>query len=46
MRISGTWANTVYFHDADTPASASPPQGLQGVLTRPQWKGVIDFATR
>ncbi len=44
MRVSGTWANTVYFHDADTPAPASPPQGFQGVLTRPQWKGVIDFA--
>ena len=33
MRVSGTWANTVYFHDADTPAP-SPPSGFQGVLTR------------
>jgi heparanase len=44
MRVSGTWANTVYFPDSDTPAPTSPPQGFQGVLTRPQWKGVIDFA--
>ena len=44
MRVSGTWANTVYFHDADTAAPASPHKGFQGVLTRLQWKGVIDFA--
>jgi hypothetical protein len=44
VRVSGTWANTVYFHDADTPAPASLPQGFQGVLTRSQWKSVIDFA--
>ena len=43
MRVSGTWANTVYFHDSDTPAP-SPPNGFQGVLTRLQWRGVIDFA--
>ena len=44
MRVSGTWANTVYFHDLDTPAPAKAPPGFQSVLTRPQWKGVIDFA--
>ena len=45
MRVSGTWANTVYFHDSDTPApAASPPQGFQGVLTRREWKAVNDFA--
>ena len=44
VRVSGTWANTVYFHDAETPAPATPPQGFQGVLTRSQWDGVIDFA--
>ncbi len=44
MRTSGTWANSVYFHDSDsTPPPAAPP-GFQGVLTRPEWKGVIDFA--
>jgi heparanase len=44
LRVSGTWANTVYFHDSDTRAPSSPPQGFKGVLTRPQWKGVFDFA--
>src|SRR5579884_3107456 len=44
VRVSGTWANTVYFHDSDAPAPAAPPAGFKGVLTRPQWKGVIDFA--
>jgi hypothetical protein len=44
LRVSGMWANTVYFHDSDTPAPARPPKGFMGVLTRPQWKGVIDFA--
>jgi heparanase len=44
LRVSGTWANTVYFHDSDTPALASPPRGFQGVLTRREWKAVIDFA--
>ena len=44
LRVSGTWANTVYFHDSDTTAPASPPRGFQGVLTRPRWKGIIDFA--
>ena len=44
LRVSGTWANTVYFHNSDTPAPASPPKGFKGVLTRPQWNGVIDFA--
>jgi heparanase 1 len=44
VRVSGTWANTVYFHDSDAPAPASPPQGFKGVLTRPQWRSVVDFA--
>src|SRR6185312_3747853 len=44
VRISGTWANSVYFHDSDDPAPAGPPAGFNGVLTRKQWKGVIDFA--
>jgi heparanase len=44
VRVSGTWANTSYFYDADGPAPASPPKGFNGVLTREQWKGVIDFA--
>jgi len=44
MRVSGTWANTVYFHDSDTSAPARPPNGFQGVLTRPEWKAAVDFA--
>src|SRR5436305_11400057 len=44
VRVSGTWANTTYFHDSDTPAPKTPPKGFGGVLSRPQWKGVVDFA--
>jgi len=44
LRVSGTWANSSYFHDSDGPAPASPPSGFGGVLTRRQWRGVIDFA--
>ena len=43
VRVSGTWANSVYFHDSDDPAPPSPPEGFNGILTRKQWKGVIDF---
>ena len=42
VRVSGTWANSAYFHDSDAPPT--PPKGFQGVLTRPQWKGVVEFA--
>jgi hypothetical protein len=44
VRVSGTWANTVYFHNSDQPAPKTPPKGFGGVLTRQQWKEVIDFA--
>jgi heparanase len=44
MRVSGTWANTVYFHDSSGPAPASPPPGFGGVLTREQWTKVVEFA--
>ncbi len=43
VRVSGTWANSVYFHDAREAAPATPPEGFNSVLTRAQWKGVIDF---
>ena len=43
MRVSGTWANTTYFPDTDQ-APATPPAGFMGVLTRQQWKGVVDFS--
>lgn len=42
IRVSGTWANKVYFQDDDLPAIA-PPKGYDNVLTRKEWKGVIDF---
>jgi sugar phosphate isomerase/epimerase len=44
VRVSGTWANTAYFHNSDQPAPKTPPKGFGGVLTRQRWKGVIDFA--
>ncbi len=44
MRVSGTWANSTYFYDADGPAPKTPPNGFGGVLTRAEWKGVLDFA--
>ena len=44
VRVSGTWANTTYFCDANGPVPKSPPKGFNGVLTRQQWKGVIAFA--
>jgi hypothetical protein len=44
VRVSGTWANSTYFHDSDDPAPSSPPAGFGGVLTRQQWRGVVDFA--
>jgi hypothetical protein len=33
MRVSGTWANTVYFADADGPGPTTPPKGFNSVLT-------------
>lgn len=43
VRVSGSWMNTVYFHDADTPPPTTPPTGFGGVLSRAQWHGVVDF---
>jgi hypothetical protein len=43
VRVSGTWANTTYF-PAPGETLTAPPAGFGGILTRPQWKGVIDFA--
>jgi heparanase 1 len=44
VRVSGSWANSTYFQDDDRPAQAKPPEGFRSVLTRAEWKGVIDFA--
>ena len=43
MRVSGSWANSIYFQDDDRPPMPPPP-GYQGVLTRAQWAGVVEFA--
>jgi len=43
LRVSGTWANSTYFSDSDAVSSA-PPAGFNGVLTRQQWRSVVDFA--
>jgi hypothetical protein len=44
VRVSGTWANSTFFQNSDEPAPATPPKGFKGVLTRAQWKGVVDFS--
>ncbi|WP_254412619.1 hypothetical protein [Dyadobacter diqingensis] len=43
VRVSGTWANAIYFQNNDEATLTTPPTGFKNVLTRPQWKGVIDF---
>ena len=44
MRVSGSWANSIYFQDDDKPAASKAPPGYQGILTRAQWAGAVDFA--
>jgi heparanase 1 len=44
VRVSGTWANTTYFFADSDQAPKTPPAGFSGVLSRPQWKGVVEFA--
>jgi heparanase len=43
VRVSGTWANSTFFADRDNPPPVPPP-GFNGVLTRSQWRGVVDFS--
>ncbi|MBR0897702.1 hypothetical protein JQ616_22350 [Bradyrhizobium tropiciagri] len=43
LRVSGTWANSTYFADSETPPAA-PPAGFKGTLTQQQWRDVIDFS--
>jgi hypothetical protein len=44
VRVSGTWANSVFFQDTDAVEAGPTPSGYQSVLTRSQWAGVIAFA--
>jgi hypothetical protein len=43
LRVSGTWANSTYFSDRE-PAPSTPPVGFNGILTRGQWRDVVDFS--
>lgn len=43
VRVSGTWANAIYFQDNNEPPMKKAPAGFVNVVTRGQWKGVIDF---
>lgn len=43
VRVSGTWANAIYFQDNDEPQMTKPPAGFVNVVTQGQWKGVVDF---
>jgi len=44
VRVSGSWQNSTYFQDDDQPALKEAPKGFKGVLTRAEWRGVVDFA--
>ena len=44
MRVSGTWANSAYFQDSENAPPANAPSGFSGVLTREEWKGVVEFS--
>jgi hypothetical protein len=44
VRVSGTWANSVYFQDSDISAVPKAPSGFSGILTPMEWKGVVDFS--
>ncbi|MDE2461853.1 MAG: hypothetical protein KGL98_11525 [Gammaproteobacteria bacterium] len=44
VRVSGTWANSVYFFDSNGTPPKVAPKGFNGVLTRKEWKEVVGFA--
>jgi len=44
VRVSGTWANSTYFQNSDDTVPGAAPPGFKGILTRRQWKGVVDFS--
>lgn len=43
VRVSGTWANAIYFQNNDEAKLSTVPTGFKNILTRSQWKGVVDF---
>lgn len=43
MRVSGTWANNTYL-EAEGENLSSPPAGFVQILTRDQWRGVVNFS--
>ena len=42
VRVGGAWANTTHLPETDKAPAKAPP-GFMGVLTRAQWKGLVDF---
>lgn len=44
VRISGSWANATFFQDDDKQPLDTPPAGFDQVLTRAEWRGVVEFA--
>lgn len=40
LRVSGTWANATFFAEAP----GEPPSGFNSLLSRAQWRGVVEFA--
>jgi len=44
VRVSGTWRNSTFFQNDDAPALTTVPKGYKNVMTRAQWKGVVDFS--
>ena len=42
VRVSGTWATKTYY-DFDGTTGGKAPEGYQSVLTREQWKNIVDF---
>jgi heparanase len=43
VRVSGTWANDTYFQNNDNKKLDKAPTGFNNILTRAQWKGVVDY---
>ena len=44
VRVSGTWANSTFFQPSGEAVPENAPAGFKGVLTRDEWKGVVDFS--